>query len=125
MWFVEFVSGGKVGSDEVRHLLKDGVHLFVCCAILGAIIIEFILSRHEMRTSTMFLLSIVPIFIFGLILVDYILINVKAINEDSFELHTWTSQIVIIFTAIYCIFIKASLYIKEETKYRKMYERKL
>lgn len=117
MYFVYWVSNYKVGKDEIQHLIHDGVILFVCLAIIGSVLVELILSGQKAKISMVILLLIIPIFVFILILTDYFLINLKIIDTSVFDISSLTSKIVIVFTLYFCIFTKASLYIKEETKH--------
>lgn len=116
MLFVNMVSGHKVGSEEISHLINDGVVLFVCCAILGAALIELMLSGMKMKISHAYSIGIVPLFILALILTDYFLINLKVIDTSCFMLSSGTSKIVILFSTVFCIFTKANLYIREATR---------
>ncbi len=117
MQFVYLVSGFKVGGEEIKHLVHDGVVLFVCCAIMGAVLVEFVLSGYEMKISRSYKLLIIPGFIMLLLLTDYFLINLKAIDTSCFALDSWTSLIVIVLSFLFCTFNKANYYIKEDTRH--------
>ena len=118
MMFLNLVSGGKVGKDEINHLVvHDGVILFVCCAIMGSALVELILTGIKLRVMAAYSYAIIPCFIALLILTNYALILAKIIDYECFSLASLTSRVVIILTIIFCIFTKAEIYIKEDTKH--------
>jgi hypothetical protein len=117
MMFIQAVSEKKVGSEEIQHLIQDGVVLFVCCAIIGAVLVEFILSGQRLKISTVYGWTAIPFSIFLIILTDYFLINLKAIDHSCFHLDSLTSKVVIGLTFVYCTFTKANLYLMEDTKH--------
>lgn len=117
MQFIYWVSENRLGKDEIDHLVHDGVVLFVCCAVLGAVLVEFILSGQRLKISETIRRIAIPIFIFVLILMDYFLINLKVIDKSCFDISSTTSSVVMVLSLYYCIFTKFRLYVKEETKY--------
>ena len=118
MYFMKFVSGNKVGDDEIQHLvIHDGVILFVCCAFMGAALVELVLILINLKIMTAYRFAIIPCFISLLILTDYALIISKIIDYECFNITSKTSIIVIILTIIYCTFVKAEIYIKEDTRH--------
>src|SRR5437762_8516320 len=75
LWFILFiniVSGGKAGSEEIDHIVvHDGVILFVCCAIMGSVLVDYIVAGIKMKISLAYRLAIIPCFIIMLIITDY------------------------------------------------------
>jgi hypothetical protein len=52
-----------------------------------------------------------------LILTNYILVIMNVTDASCFKLNSWTSIIVIGLSALFCIFSKADLYIKEDIRH--------
>ncbi|HVY73683.1 MAG TPA: hypothetical protein VG890_02575 [Puia sp.] len=117
MAFVFMTSEGKVGSDEMTHLIHDGVVLFVCCAVMGAVLVEFALAGFVMKGSAIIAIYAVPFFILALISIDYLFIHLRIIDGTCFDLSSKTSKFVMIFSSGYATFTKADLYIKEDMRH--------
>lgn len=115
--FINAVSGGKTGNEEISRLIHDGVILFVCCAIMGAVLIDYILLGIKQKIALTIGLLIIPGFIVILLLTDYTLIILKEIDNSCFNLSSNTSKIVIGLTIIFSIFTKASIFIKEDSRH--------
>jgi hypothetical protein len=116
---VNFIAEGKVGSAEVKHLINDGVVLFVCCAMMGAVVIDFKLGGFNLTGWRFVSIYITPFAILGIILLEYLMKFFKAIPEEWFRLNSTTSIIVISLSLIYCTLAKTNLYMKEDFKHEK------
>jgi hypothetical protein len=108
---------GHIGDDEMSHLIHDGVVLFVCCSIMGAVIVDFMLSDYLLKGAVIFAIYIFPLFLLGLISVDYLFIRLKIIDGSCFDPSSKTSIFVMGFSVIYSTLSKADLYIKEDSKH--------
>ena len=121
LWFVIFVnivSDGKTGYDEIQHIItRDGAILFVCCAIMGSVMVDYVLTGSIMKIWHAYRLLLIPGFIVLLLLTDYALILAKIINYSCFSLNSWTSKIVIALTILFSIFIKTEINIKEDRRH--------
>ncbi|PWU01085.1 MAG: hypothetical protein C5B52_07845 [Bacteroidetes bacterium] len=120
LWFILFMSGlsdGKFGTEEIFHLIvHDGLILFVCCAIAGSTLVDLILTDRTARIISFIWIALIPCFLALVILADYALIIGKFIDPECFKLTSKTSLAVILVTIFYCVFVKAQIYHKEETK---------
>jgi len=118
LWFILFVylvSGGRAGKEEVDHIIvRDGAILFVCCAIMGSVLVDFMLAGLTIKIGVAYRLAIIPVFIMLLLLTDYSLIMGKIIDDDCFTLSSCTSKLVIALSALFSLITKTSLYIKED-----------
>lgn len=116
MWLVYYRSGGKTGEEEIYHLIHDGVIVFLCIALMGAVVVEFLLSGPKLSGISIFTIYLFPFIVLGIISLDYLLIYLKVIDNSSFHLNSRTTIITIILSFAYCTFTKATLYKKEENK---------
>lgn len=117
MCFVFFISQRKVGHDEIKHLINDGVILFVCCAIMGSVLIDFLLGGFKVKGIAALAIIAIPGSVLVLISFDYLLFIMKIIDGTCFALSSLTTKCVIVISLFYCIFTKANLYIKEDTRH--------
>lgn len=119
MWAVFGASDGNIGNDEIRHIIHDGAILFVCCAIMGSVLVDHFLSsfRFEKLGSIEFLtIYFTPFFILLWLCLKYFLVYDKKINDSCFDISSKTSIVTISFSFLYCVFIKANFYVKEDNK---------
>src|SRR5688572_2082699 len=113
MFCINLMSGRKAGNEAINRLFHDGIHLFVCCAVMGVIIVEIYLSHWVVKASHLIQLLSIPALIIVYILLDYILIELGTKEDSSFNPTSTQSIFVIILTFIFCIFTKANIYIRE------------
>lgn len=111
------ITVNKICHDKVIYLIKDGAVLFVCGAIMGAVFVEYLLSGFKLNGTAIVLIYGTPIFMLMFILIEYLLIYLKVINDDYFSLNSLTSKVVIVLSFIYCILVKTDLYIKEDLRH--------
>ncbi len=116
MWLVYGLSEGKTGQKEIFHLIHDGVIVFLCIALMGAVMVEFLLSGPKMSGFSIFTIYIFPLIVLGIISLDYLLIYLNVIDSTVFNLNSWTTIITIVLSFSYCTFTKATLYKKEANK---------
>ena len=116
---VNMIGNGKVGNEEIKHLIKDGVILFVCCAMMGSVVIDFRLAGFDLTGWRFVAVFISPFAILGIILLEYLMICLKVIDYELFSLNSTTSKIVISLSLIYCILAKTNLYMKEDSRHAK------
>ena len=103
--------------NKIEELIKDGAVMFVCCAILGAVLVEFWVAGFTYNTNEITLIFVTPILIHGLLALKYLLILVGVAAKDSFIMTSWTSKFVIGFCLFYCILGKVNYYIKEDERH--------
>jgi hypothetical protein len=113
MCFVRLISGNKIGNSEIDSLIHEGAIPFLCCAIMGAIAVEFLLSGYLFRSVQIFAIYLYPLFILSIISIDYLFISLRIVTPQTFNLSSETSIFVIILSFGYCLFAKTKLYIKE------------
>lgn len=115
MLAIKIISERNICDEEIEHLISDGVILFVCCAIMGSILIDFILGGHKLSSGVKILVVYLPLLILAFLLLDYFLMT-QRMTTNTFHLSTPVSKFVILFSFVYCIFSKTVLYMKEDTK---------
>ena len=97
-------------STEIETLLKGGIILFVCCALMGAVIIEILLSKIVFRRLAFFTVNVSPFILLLIICLIYLLTILGHINKTIFTTPSKFYIFVIVFTTIYCTLGKYLLY---------------
>lgn len=114
MWVVEGLSHGNTGADEISSILHQGVVHFLCIALMGAVMTEFLISGIKFGGFSIFAIYIFPLLILSFVSLEYLLVYLNKIESKCFDLNSNYTYIVFILSFIYCTFIKASFYIKED-----------
>lgn len=110
------MSKGRICEVAITRIIHDGVILFVCCAIMGSIVVDFILGGHKLQSGRYFLIIVIPVIVLALLLLAYFLMSLDQVSQNAFQVNTPVTISVIAFSIIYCIFAKTHLFIKEDTK---------
>jgi hypothetical protein len=110
MILVKKLSYNEGASEEVHHLLNDGLPLFVSCAIMGSIVIDFMNEGDPKDKWINFWQVTAPLLVFGLLLLVYLLIVVKVLSESYFSSNSWIYWFEIVFSVVYCSFAKYNFY---------------
>lgn len=113
MFSILIISGHKIGNSEVDALIHEGVVPFVCCAIMGGVVVEFILAGLSLTGVQVFVIYVFPLFILAIISIDYLLVKLNVVSSQCFNLSSLTTIFVAIFSLGYCLFAKPYLYIEE------------
>lgn len=110
-----FLSNQDKIVEEIQVLLKGGMILFVCCALMGSVCIDIVVNKKlQFRNFARFFTHVSP---FILLLFICILYMLSIFGHVSSELFTGVSKfyvLVITFTVIYCVIGKYLLYKKED-----------
>jgi hypothetical protein len=110
MILIKKLSSNPEASQEVYHLIHDGLPLFVACAIMGSIVVDFFLSNEKLTGLSNFFSIIMPCAVFGLLLLVYLLIIIKLLPDDYFSYTSWIYWLEIGFSLLYCSFAKYAFY---------------
>jgi hypothetical protein len=108
-----YTLGIEKAHHEIEHLILDGVIIFVSCAIMGAVLVDFALTDYALRSSGIFAIYMVPCFIVGIVCLNYLFINLKSVPVDRFSLSSPTTILVVLLSFFYCLFVKTHLFISE------------
>jgi hypothetical protein len=117
---LEIVNGMSTNNhfgNKIDDLVRDGAVMFVCCAILGAVLVEFWVAGFVYNVNQITLIFVIPIVVHALLALEYVLILLGIAAKDSFIITSWTSKIVITFSVLYCIFAKANYYMRENQRH--------
>jgi hypothetical protein len=117
MYGLNLITVDKICHDKVHYLIRDGAVLFVCGAIMGAVFVDYLLSGFKLAGTASVAIYGVPLCMLMFILIEYLLIYLKVIDDDYFSLTSITSKVIIVFSFIYCILVKTDLYIKEDLRH--------
>lgn len=103
----------REASPEIEHLLEGGIVLFVCCALMGSVIIDIILSKIKLKKLAFFAVNISPFVLLVIICILYLLTILGHVRHDLFTSFSRFYKFVIIFTVLYCTLGKYLLYKSE------------
>jgi len=102
--------------EEIHKLMQGGTILFVCCALMGAVIIDILIENVNFKSKvSFFAFNVAPFLLLGIICFLYIMIIVGEVNESVFTTFSKFYIFVIIFTIGYCTFGKYFIYLKTHT----------
>jgi hypothetical protein len=116
LYIVFAMSHSSVFEDKINELIGDGVILFVCCSISGAIVVEFWVSDFFYTSNQIVWIFMVPCAMLCVVSLEYILILLHYADKSAFNMSSLFSRGVISFSIIYCIFIKINYYVREDAK---------
>jgi hypothetical protein len=108
---------GKEEVEEVKHKLeqanKECVVMFFFCAIMGAALVDFVLSKVRPRTNLIaFCINVSPLGMLMLVVILYI--NAHNQREINYSLYNQFQTYIVAFSTIYCMVVKSYLYSKEK-----------
>lgn len=114
MWGVASF-GNEPTRQEMNHLIAEGLFLFVCCAVMGAVLIDMIVSKIKLTKIAVFALIVAPIGAYVLMLIIYLLNVVRVVKYNYFGFHSKLTMFMLIFSFVYCTLAKASLLSSEQS----------
>jgi MFS-type transporter involved in bile tolerance (Atg22 family) len=114
---VFMTSRGKMGYDDFDKQVHEGAILFVCVAMIGGIMLDFLQSEFRLRGRQIVIIVITPIMAISLLFLEYLFVILKIINSDCFNITSRSTIFVVLFSAIYCILNKTNLLIMEDTSH--------
>jgi hypothetical protein len=106
----------KEVTEEITKLLKGGIVLFVCCALMGAVIIEILIEKIQFKKIAFFAFNIFPFIILITICFLYLLMLLGHVRSTIFSSVSGFYVFVIVFTIIYCAAGKYFLYSNNEKR---------
>ncbi len=112
---VQSISSHKIGEEEIELLIRDGVVLFVLCAIMGSILVDYWLGGYMLTGSQIFFIFGSPFLLLAILCLTYLLVKLKIVDNNRFDLTSLTSIVFIVSSLIYCFISKTNLYIREAT----------
>jgi hypothetical protein len=110
-------SEGKLGSDDMQRQIHGGAILFVCVAMTGGVMIDYLQSETKFGGYQIVFIILMPIIIIGILLLKYLFFVIKIIDTDCFKITSGVSLFILAFSMIYCILNKISLLIMEDIKH--------
>lgn len=101
--------------EEIHTLVKGGIILFVCCALMGAVVIDILLSnRIKFKKLGYFAVNVSPFILLSIICGIYLMILLGHAHPNIFTTLSKFYTFVIVFTVGYCILGKYLLYKSEQ-----------
>lgn len=117
MCVILILTGHKIGHWEVDALIHEGLVPFVCCAIMGSVVVDFMLADLLFKPVQVFVVYVFPLFVLSIISIDFLLVTLGSISSQCFNLSSLTTIFVAIFSLGYCLFAKPYLHIEEDLQY--------
>jgi hypothetical protein len=108
-----YAIGMEKAHHEIEHLILDGVIIFVSCAIMGAVLVDFALTDYALKSTGVFAIYLIPCFIVVYVCLNYLFINLKSVPVERFSLSSPVTVWVVLASFFYCVFVKTSLYLNE------------
>lgn len=111
---VYVVSDHKLGSEDADKLIHEGAFLFVCCAIMGSVLLDFLQSGLKVNSKAIFVTCLAPVIVIGFLCLKYLFVTLKIIDPSCFDILSSTSLFIMIFSFGYSVTNKANLLIIEK-----------
>jgi hypothetical protein len=102
----------RAASPAIHELIRGGIVLFVCCALMGATVIDVLQSQIKFRKFSFFAINISPFVLLGIICLLYLLIILNQVDESIFTSFSHFYTFTIAFTVFYCTLAKYFLFTK-------------
>ena len=106
-----------MGYNDMDKQVHEGAILFVCVAMVGGIMLDFLQSEFRMRGRQIVVIVITPIMAISLLFLEYLFVILKIINSDCFNITSRSTIFIVLFSAIYCILNKTNLLIMEDASH--------
>ncbi|HTJ14945.1 MAG TPA: hypothetical protein VL547_23065 [Dinghuibacter sp.] len=100
-------------GPAIHEMMRGGTVLFVCCALMGATVVDVMQSKVKLTNLSHFAINVSPFVILLIICLLYILIIVNKVDESIFTTFSSFDAFVVAFTTIYCTFAKYFFFIKK------------
>lgn len=116
MGIVYAMSKQKIGLADADKLIHEGAILFVCCANMGSVLLDFLQSGQKVGGKDAAIIYIAPIMVVGLLCLIYLFVTIKIVDSACFDVLSPTSVFVVAFSFSYCVTNKTILLIIEKLK---------
>ncbi len=104
----------SIASKESIHLLRDCAIMFASCVIMGAVFIDFVLSKVKAKKHLVLLITFPVFAVLSLVGLVYVLLLIDKIDDEGFAKVLVLQEWIGVFTLFYAISIKPILYKKED-----------
>jgi hypothetical protein len=113
LWLINPILSKHEASSAILELIRGGTILFVCCALMGAAVIDIVQSKIKFGRLSFFTLNISPFILLGTICLLYLLIILGHVDEKVFSSFSGFYIFTIAFTFFYCTLAKYTLFNNE------------
>lgn len=96
-------------------IYDGGIVLFVSIAIMGAVVVDYLVSGFPASGLSIFAVYIFPFLIMGFISLEFLLVCFNKIDRLALALGSKKSVILMVFSSVYSIATKSTLYLKEDS----------
>jgi hypothetical protein len=110
---INTMSGENMSVMEIDHISEAKVIVFICCAVMGAVVFNFIMSPFKVKGwLSIFAIYISPVCFLAYLFLKYLLLYVQFAEQHDFGPGLLTTRFTILFTIAYSILVKTVLNIK-------------
>jgi len=113
MKLINFIAVNPNSTHDIQHFINDGSVLFVCSALMGSVVIDTLIDKHQYDNLVTFALIMSPFAVLFLLLTVYLLVVFKAVNDHYFSSNSWLYYFTIGFSIVYCTLAKYNLFKRE------------
>jgi len=113
LWLINPILSRHEASPAILELIRGGIILFVCCALMGAAVIDIVQSRTKFGRLAFFTFNVSPFVLLGAICLLYLLIILGHVDEKVFTSFSGFYIFTIAFTVLYCTLAKYILFYNE------------
>src|ERR1700753_1583731 len=79
---VYLTSQGKLGFDDMQRQIHEGAVLFVCVAMIGSVMVDFLQSGIKINGKQIIFIILAPIFLIEALFLQYLFVVLKIITID-------------------------------------------
>lgn len=97
-------------AEEIHVLMRGGSILFVCCALMGAVVIDILQDKLVVGRIFFFFLNITPFITVSIICLFYVLNILNHLRQELFTTFSFFYFLVIGITVLYCTLCKYLLF---------------
>lgn len=103
-------------KERIAHsTFRECAVMFFFCAIMGAALVDFVLSKVRPATNlTSFAINVSPLGMLILVTVLFVGGNHGDPARINFDLYGQFQTVIIVFSSLYCLIVKTYLYLKEK-----------
>lgn len=113
LWVINPLLKEHDAEQAIHELMRGGTVLFVCCALMGATVIDLLQSKIRFAKFSYFLVNVSPFIMLFIICLLYILIITDKIDENIFTSFSDFYMFAIAYTVFYCTLAKYFYFKKE------------
>lgn len=119
-YILSYNSDGNIGDKTIYNMIhKEGFLLFVCCGLMGAVMVDYVIGGHKIHGLIAFLVYATPFSLIIILVIQYVFTHEEVTRDRLFDIQSFGTIARLVISTVYCILAKGHLYSLEELKERK------